>query len=77
MKACVLLKCKPGAYRQVAKRIQSMSNVEVVFPTLGRWDVVLKIQARNIKDIANIVRKLRAIDEIEYSETLAELPGAG
>jgi|YelNatPaOPRAMG01_1025707.scaffolds.fasta_scaffold262533_1 uncharacterized protein with GYD domain len=75
MKACILLKCKPGAYRQVAKRIQSMSNVKIVFPTLGRWDVVLKIEANNIRNLANIVRRLRAIDEIEYSETLAELPG--
>ncbi|MGQ9513631.1 MAG: Lrp/AsnC ligand binding domain-containing protein [Thermoproteota archaeon] len=77
MKACVLLKCKPGTYRQVAKRIQSIDNIKTVFPTLGRWDVVVKIETKNIKSLANIVQKLRSIDEIEFSETLTELPGVG
>jgi DNA-binding Lrp family transcriptional regulator len=77
MKACILLKCRPGSYRQVAKRIQSISNVKTVFPTLGRWDVVVKIETKNIKSLANIVQNLRSIDEIEYSETLTEIPGTG
>lgn len=77
MKACILLKCRPGSYRQVAKMIQSISNVKTVFPTLGRWDVVVKIETKNIKSLANIVQKLRSIDEIEYSETLTEIPRTG
>jgi len=76
MKACVLLKCRPGTYREVAKRIESISDVKTVFPSLGRWDVVLKLETSNIRSLSNAVRRLRAIEEIECSETLIELQGA-
>ena len=77
MKACVLLRCRPGTYREVVKRIESMIDVKIVFPSLGRWEVVLKLEANNVRGLANAVRRLRAIEEIEFSETLIELPGAG
>jgi hypothetical protein len=76
MKACVLLRCRPGTYREVAKRVQSINDVKIVFPSLGRWELVLKLETQNVRSLANAVRRLRAIEEIEYSETLIELPGA-
>jgi len=77
MKACILLRCRPGTYRQAAKKIRQYRDVEKVFPAIGRWDVVVKVEAESLGEVAGTVSRLRSMEEVEESDTLVEAAPEG
>jgi uncharacterized protein with GYD domain len=50
-----------------------MKGVERVFPTLGRYDVVVDLEASDLKEIGNIVLRMGKIAGVVFTETLVEV----
>lgn len=70
MKACLLIRTKPGKHNKVAKAIAGMKGVKLAFPVLGRTDVVANVETTSLKALTDFMLKLREIDGIAASETL-------
>ena len=70
MKACLLIRTKPGKHNKVAATITGMKGVKLAFPVLGRTDVVANVETANLKALTNFILKLREVDGIAASETL-------
>ncbi|MGQ9479655.1 MAG: Lrp/AsnC ligand binding domain-containing protein [Thermoproteota archaeon] len=73
VKAVILIRCKAGTYRDVVKKLREMNNVKLVFSSLGSYDVVSKIEAESLSEIAKAVRTIRALKNISSTETLVEV----
>lgn len=70
LKACVLLACEPGKYREVAKALKGMKGVTKAFATMGRWDAVARIEARDVVTLGKIAVKINGTAGVKASETL-------
>jgi len=73
LSACVLIRTLHGRFEDVARPIRRMKGVERVFPTLGRYDVVVDLEASDLKEIGNIVLRMGKIAGVVFTETLVEV----
>jgi len=69
-KACVLLKVRPRTERTVASQAAKVAGVRFAFTTLGRFDVVASVQARDEEAFEKAVEDLNRIEDVVASETL-------
>ncbi len=77
VKAVVLIRCRAGTYKDVARRLRELENVKLVFSSLGAYDVVFKIEAGSLAEIAKAVRTIRSFKNVSATETLIEVEGEG
>lgn len=77
VRAVVLVRCKAGTYKDVIRRLREMENVKLVFSSLGAYDVVSKIEGKNLSEIAKVVRTIRALKNVNFTETLVEVETEG
>jgi len=73
LSACVLIRTLHGRFEDVVRPIRRMKGVERVFPTLGRYDVVVDLEASDLKEIGNIVLRMGKIAGVVFTETLVEV----
>lgn len=73
MKACLLIRTKPGKHNDVAKAVAGMKGVKLAFPVLGRTDVAANIEVADIKALTGFMLRLRDVDGITATETLIGL----
>jgi len=73
LSACVLIRTLHGRFEDVARPIRRMKGVERVFPTLGRYDVVVDLEASDLKEIGNTVLRMGKIAGVVFTETLVEV----
>jgi DNA-binding Lrp family transcriptional regulator len=71
--ACVLVRASAGRYREVLEVVRSLKGVVKVFPVLGRFDVVVDVEAENYSDLASLVRRIGRIGGVAFTETLVEM----
>jgi len=70
-RAYVLVTVEPRKTKQVLKTLANKDNVRHVNSVSGRYDVVLEISAKDVREISDaVVSNLRAIDGIRGTETL-------
>lgn len=67
---CVLISCEPSGYRRVIAAVKRLALVRSAFPTTGRWDVVVEIQAPNLAALGSVAQKVRSAPGVKASETL-------
>ena len=75
VKAVVLIRCRAGTYKDVVRRLRELENVKLVFSSLGAYDVVSKVEANNLTEIAKVVRTIRSFKNVSATETLVEVEG--
>jgi uncharacterized protein with GYD domain len=75
VKAVVLIRCRAGTYKDAVRRLRELENVKLVFSSLGAYDVVSKVEADNLAQIAKVVRTIRSLKNVSATETLVEVEG--
>ena len=69
--AYIMVRVDAGKERDVVKRIQKMPEVKDSNIIYGEWDVVMKVQVKNIEEItAFVVDKLRKIKAVKLTSTM-------
>jgi DNA-binding Lrp family transcriptional regulator len=72
--AYVLLIVKPGEESTVAERLEKMPEVKDVSVVYGEYDVVAKIEKESMEALQDfLIKKIRAMDEVERTSTMISL----
>ncbi len=70
---CILVCCESGKSESVAEEIGKIRGVETAFPSLGRWDVAVQVEAPDLKALGEIALKVHNTAGVRASETLVGL----
>ncbi len=71
--ACVLVCCEAGKYSAVANAVRGIGGVKLAFPVTGRWDVVVEIEAADLKGLSDIALKINGLPGVKCTETLVQV----
>jgi uncharacterized protein with GYD domain len=75
MKACILIKTKPGSHDEVSKIVAELKGVKTCFAVLGRTDVVANIEVADIKILSALALKIGDLVDVVMTETLIAMEG--
>jgi DNA-binding Lrp family transcriptional regulator len=70
VKAYIVATVKRGTEHRAAEKIRNMKEVREVLVTYGLYDLVIRIEAKNLGHLDKIVTGIRQIEEIEQTSTL-------
>jgi uncharacterized protein with GYD domain len=70
MKACLLIRTKPGRHNDLAMAFTEMTGVKLAFPVLGRTDIVANVEVDDLEALTGLVLILRDVEGIAATETL-------
>lgn len=73
MKACILVKTSPGKHSAVARTVSKIAGIKLVFPVLGRTDVVASAEAADLKALQKIALEIGSLKGVVATETLIAL----
>ncbi|THD84403.1 Lrp/AsnC family transcriptional regulator [Aliigemmobacter aestuarii] len=73
LRASVLLTIEPRAQAGILTRLKSISEVEKVFTTSGRFDLLLQIAAPNTQVLDQVLDQIGALTGVNSSESLIHL----
>ena len=71
--ATVLLTIEPRAQAGILSRLRAIAEVERVFTTSGRVDLLLQIAAANTQVLDNVLDQIGALTGVKSSESLIHL----
>ncbi len=77
MLAYILVNCDPGTEKEVISKIRKISEVSEVNGIMGRYDIFVKVSARELQVIDNTIQKIRSIKGITASYSMTVLYGQG
>lgn len=69
----VLLTIEPRAQASILSRLKSIPEVERIFTTSGRVDLLLQIAAANTQVLDNVLDQIGALTGVKSSESLIHL----
>ena len=70
VKACVLIRVRPGQYYQVARRIASFEGVRSAFAVMGGADVVARIEVEDMRALTGLGTQIGDLPDVVTTETL-------
>lgn len=73
LSACVLIRTMHGKFEDVVTSIRQLKPVKRVFPTLGRYDAVVDLEAADHTELDATVLRLGCIAGVVFTETLMEI----
>ncbi|MBI1172176.1 AsnC family transcriptional regulator [bacterium] len=73
LRASVLLSIEPRAQAAVLSRLKSIPEVERVFTTSGRFDLLLQVAAPNTSVLDGVLDQIGAMTGVKSSESLIHL----
>ncbi len=73
LSACVLIRTEHGRFEDVVGPIRQLRGVKRVFPVLGRYDVVVDLEASNFDELGATVLRMGRMSGIVFTETLVEI----
>ena len=73
LSACVLIRTVHGKFEDVVKSIRQLKAVKRVFPTLGRYDAVVDLEAADLEELDATVLRLGCVAGVVFTETLVEI----
>jgi uncharacterized protein with GYD domain len=62
-----------GKFEGVVRSIRQLKAVKRVFPTLGRYDVVVDLEASDPEELGGTVLRMGNIAGVVFTETLVEI----
>lgn len=71
--ACVLIRAERGKFDAVAKNLKQIPEVKKAFSVLGRYDIVVDMEASSGKTLAHAVLKANRLSGVVFTETLPEV----
>jgi uncharacterized protein with GYD domain len=77
LSACVLIRTTHGRFEDVVEFLGQLEGVERIFPTLGRYDVVVDLEAAGLKALDAAVLKMGKFAGVVFTETLVEIKARG
>ena len=73
LRASVLLTIEPRAQAAILSRLKSIAEVERVFTTSGRFDLLMQIAAPNTQVLDQVLDQIGALAGVKSSESLIHL----
>ena len=73
LRASVLLNIEPRAQAAILSRLKTIAEVERVFTTSGRFDLLMQIAAPNTQVLDNVLDQIGALTGVKSSESLIHL----
>lgn len=70
VKACVLIRVRPGQHYQVAERISAFEGVKSAFAVMGGADVVARIEVKGMKSLTALGSQIGNLPDVVTTETL-------
>ena len=77
LSACVLIRTAHGRFEDVVEFLGKIDGVKRIFPTLGRYDVVIDIEAEEIEALDAAVLRMGKFAGVVFTETLVEIKTRG
>jgi uncharacterized protein with GYD domain len=77
LSACVLIRTTHGRFEDVVEFLGQLKGVKRIFPTLGRYDVVVDLEASDLKALDAAVLKMGKFAGVVFTETLVEIKDRG
>lgn len=74
MKACILVRVEPGTETEVTGELESLEAIADAFPVLGQPEIVARVHAPELGNLAGLVGRISEVDGVVVSETLLEIP---
>ena len=73
LRASVLLTIEPRAQAAILSRLKSIPEVERVFTTSGRFDLLMQVAAPNTQVLDQVLDQIGALTGVKSSESLIHL----
>ena len=73
LRASVLLTIEPRAQAAILSRLKSIPEVERVFTTSGRFDLLMQVAAPNTQVLDGVLDQIGALTGVKSSESLIHL----
>lgn len=73
LRASVLLTIEPRAQAAILSRLKSIAEIERVFTTSGRFDLLMQIAAPNTQVLDQVLDQIGALTGVKSSESLIHL----
>ena len=73
LRASVLLSIEPRAQAAILSRLKAIAEVERVFTTSGRFDLLLQVAAPNTSVLDGVLDQIGAMTGVKSSESLIHL----
>jgi uncharacterized protein with GYD domain len=77
LSACVLIRTTHGRFEDVVNYLSQLKGVKRIFPTLGRYDVVVDLEASDLKALDATVLRMGNFAGVVFTETLVEIKDRG
>ena len=77
LSACVLIRTAHGRFEDVVEFLGKIDGVKRIFPTLGRYDVVIDLEAQDLKAVDAAVLRMGKFAGVVFTETLVEIKTRG
>lgn len=75
--ACVLIRSRRGEFDEVVEKIGQFKEVKRIFPVLGRYDVVIDLEAQDTASLGTAVLRMSRMAGVVFTETLVEVRQEG
>lgn len=73
--ACMLIRTEAGKFEKVADNLDQILEVKRAFAVIGRFDVVVDLDAADSRALAKTVMRVNRLAGVVYTETLTEVEG--
>ena len=70
MKACILIKVRPGRHNRVAEKVAALAGVREAFSVMGTADVVARVEVRDLKAMTALGTKVGNLSDVITTESL-------
>ena len=77
LSACILIRTTHGRFEDVVNYLSQLKGVKRIFPTLGRYDVVVDLEASDNAALDATVLKMGNFAGVVFTETLVEIENRG
>jgi uncharacterized protein with GYD domain len=71
----MLIRTEAGKFEKVANNLDQILEVKKAFAVIGRFDVVVDLEAADAKALAKAVMRVNRLAGVVYTETLPEVEG--
>lgn len=71
--ACMLVRTERGKFDEVSKHLKLVPGVVRAFPVLGRYDIVVDIEASDSRHLGRAIIKVNRLAGVVFTETLPEI----
>jgi anthranilate phosphoribosyltransferase len=69
--AFTLVRVKAGFEHSVAEKLRKVREIKEVYIVYGEWDILVKIVAKTIKELKDVITKnIRSLEGVEDTSTL-------